>query len=356
MKRNIWKLKNLLICCFCLLLMLPCLAFGELELHFLDVGQGDAAVILCDGSVMMIDGGKPESSQMIYSYLTNTLGIDHIDVMIASHPHSDHVGGLSAALNACRTDVIYTPLYYYNDTVFLRFRDMAAERNMNFVMPLAGTSIAFGGANVSFLAPYKLYGDTNDNSILLRIDYGTTSFLFTGDAEIPEEQEVLSANPDALRADVLKVGHHGSSSSSSEVFLQAVHPKIALIGVGAGNTYGHPSSSVLKLLHDMDVELYRTDLHGTIILHSDGSTISVQTARAPESPESVYTLTWAAFLETEADAHSAAAYYVGNIKSMKFHTPDCEGAVKMSQKNQIRFETREEAIQAGYFPCGTCKP
>ena len=193
-------------------------ALASLEVHFLDVGQGDAAIVLCDGKVMMIDGGKPDNSQFIYSYLTGTLGLSGIDVMVLSHPHSDHAGGLSAALAACRTERILTPVYYYNDPVFLRFRDLAAEQNLMFEMPLAGTKLSLGAAEISFLAPYKLFGDTNDNSIMMRLSYGNTSFLFTGDAEIPEEMEALERAPELLRADVLKVGHHGSSSSSGRTF------------------------------------------------------------------------------------------------------------------------------------------
>ncbi|MBQ9009994.1 MAG: MBL fold metallo-hydrolase [Clostridia bacterium] len=331
-------------------------ALAELEIHFLDVGQGDAAIVLCDGYVMMIDGGKPENSQFIYSYLTGTLGLSQIDVMVLSHPHNDHVGGLSAALSACQTERILTPLFYYDDPVFLRFREMAAERNLLFEMPLPGTEMSLGGAGIVFLGPYRLFGDTNDNSIMMRLDYGQTSFLFTGDAEIPEEVEVLERVPELLHVDVLKVGHHGSSSSSGVSFLTEVRPEMALIGVGAGNTYGHPAHEVLDRFREMNTQVYRTDLHGTIVLTSDGNTVSVRTERVPESPESVYTLSWADYLTETPQTHPEAEYYVGNVKSQRFHLPECEGAVKMSEKNKIRFDTRQEAIQAGYQPCGTCKP
>jgi len=201
-----------------------------------------------------------------------------------------------------------------------------------------------------------MFGDINDDSILLRIEYGATSFLFTGDAEIPEEQEVLAEYADALRSTVLKVGHHGSSSSSCAEFLEKVHPEIALIGTGAANSYGHPAAEVLGTLHDLGAEIYRTDLHGAVHLTSDGTSIAVQTERVPADPTITYTLTWADYLETESGMHSDAEYYVGNVKSLRFHLPTCEGAVKMSEKNRIRFETRDEAVQAGYKPCGTCNP
>ncbi len=350
------RLMAVLVLCLAVGLLGCVSAVAALEIHFLDVGQGDAAVVLCDGKVMMIDGGKPESSQFIYSYLTGTLGLSRIDVMILSHPHSDHAGGLSAALSACRTERILTPMYYYDDPAFLRFRDLAAERNLFFEMPLAGTKRMFGAAEISFLAPYKLYGDTNDSSIVMRLDYGRTSFLFTGDAEIPEEVEILERCPELLRADVLKVGHHGSSTSSGEAFLEAVRPEIALMGVGAGNTYGHPALDVLQRFREKETQVYRTDLHGTVVLFSDGNTISVRTERTPENQESVYTLSWGGYLGEVPEEHPAADYYVGNVKSRRFHLPECEGAVKMSEKNRTRFETREEAIQAGYQPCGGCKP
>ena len=339
---------------FLLFMLAAAIASADLSIHFLDVGQGDAVICTCDGKVMMIDGGRPESSQMIYSYLRD-LGIEKIDIMVLTHPHSDHVGGLSAALSACDTGIIYTPIYYYNDPAFLRFRDMAAERNLPFVMPLSGTSFSFGDARVTVLAPYKLFGDTNDNSLVLRIAYGTHTFLFTGDAEVPEEQEILGSGAE-IASTVLKVGHHGSGSSSSEAFLKAVHPKIALIGVGPGNTYGHPALDVLSRLRDLGSEIYRTDLHGTVILTSDGKNLEITTERQPTGEEDVYTLSWAMLTGAAEEEHPPAEYYVGNVKSQKFHLPECEGALKMSEKNKMVFDTREEAIAAGYQPCGTCHP
>ena len=341
-----------LVLVFVCLLTLPALSLAALDVYFLDVGQGDASLILCDGESMLIDGGPPAASRFIYSILTRDLKLQRLDHLIATHPHSDHVGGLSAALSACQPGLVYSPVYYFNDPVFLRFRELVLQRMCNFTMPLPGQSLSLGGARVTFLAPSKLFGDMNDNSICLRLDYGTTSFLFTGDAEVPEELELLSSGL-PLHADVLKVGHHGSSTSSSEEFLNAVSPAYALIGVGAGNTYSHPSLEVLSRLASRQVRLYRTDLHGTIRVHSDGIGITVIPEKTPPDEAAVYTLTYAAQEQAPTEASS---YYVGNIKSMRFHRPECEGAVKMSEKNRTTFQTRTDAIAAGYQPCGTCKP
>ena len=210
-----------LVLVFVCLLTLPALSLAALDVYFLDVGQGDASLILCDGESMLIDGGPPAASRFIYSILTRDLKLQRLDHLIATHPHSDHVGGLSAALSACQPGLVYSPVYFFNDPVFLRFRELVLQRSCSFTMPLPGQSLMLGGARVTFLAPSKLFGAMNDNSICLRLDYGTTSFLFTGDAEVPEELELLSSGL-PLHADVLKVGHHGSSTSSSEEFLNAV--------------------------------------------------------------------------------------------------------------------------------------
>lgn len=241
--------------------------------YFLDVGQGDATVIVCDGEVLMIDGGPPSASQFIYSFLRNTLQTNHIDVMIATHPHADHVGGLSAALNACVVDVLYTSEINYDTKAWQSVLKYADAQGTLVVIPFPGDSFEIGGATVEILGPLWYHNNMNDLSLIIKLSYGDTSILITGDAEWEAEHDLLDAGVD-VSADVLRVGHHGSNTSTSYQFLRAVAPQYAIISVGTNNTYGHPDEETLSLLEDADVIVMRTDLLGSILCFSDGHAIT----------------------------------------------------------------------------------
>ena len=219
--------------------------------------------------VLMIDGGNAADSSLIYSMLKKTLSIEHIDYMIASHPHEDHVGGLSGALNACSVDTLYTPLLDYDTKAFRSMIRYAQEQGTTISIPAPGDHFMIGGADVEILGPLRQYDDMNDMSIICRITFGNTTFLFGGDAEWDAEHDLVAAGYD-LSADVLKVNHHGSNTSSSYVFLRAVMPSYAIISVGETNSYGHPSEDVLSRLWDVGAAIMRTDELGTIECVSDG--------------------------------------------------------------------------------------
>ncbi len=261
-----------------ILLFLTSTATAELTVHFLDVGQGDAAIVLCDGEAMMIDGGESKYSQLIFSYLRKTLNLSYIDVMVASHPHADHVGGLSAALNACQVGVLYTPEADYPSKTWDSVLKYADAQGTPVIIPMPGDVFDLGGATVEVLGPLWYSNNTNDLSLIMRITYGDVSFLFTGDAEWDEEHDLVEAGID-INADVLKVCHHGSSTSSSYVFLREVSPKYAVISVGEDNQYDHPTVETLSRLTDVGAVIYRTDEQGTIICTTDGTTVTFQTER-----------------------------------------------------------------------------
>lgn len=274
------KGKHKMKCCwtvlmFFILILLTQQAFAEegFSVHFLDVGQADAAIIICDNCVMMIDGGNPGDSSFIYSYLKNTLQVDHIDYMIAAHPHEDHIGGLSGALNACTVGKVYSPVLEYDSRAFRSLRKYTEAQGKELTIPSPGETFNLGTAQVQILGPLREYESTNDLSIILRIVYGETSFLFTGDAEWDSEHDLVDTGHD-LNATLLKVPHHGSDTSSSYVFLREVLPAYAVISVGEDNSYGHPTEAVLSRLRDAEAVVYRTDQYGTIICQSDGSTLS----------------------------------------------------------------------------------
>ena len=246
-----------------------------LRVHFLDVGQGDCAIVLCDGESMVIDGGPKTASRYIYSYIRDTLRLTHIDYVVSTHPHIDHVGGLATVLNAAPVDLLLTPTLEWDSNAFRSMMEFADLQDIAVVIPNAGNTLQLGSATVTVLHcwPEAIgLGRTNDASIVLRIDYGETSSLFTGDAEDWAEYMMLDSGAN-LKADVLKVSHHGSCTASTGQFLKAVQPECAVISCGKSNEYGHPHDIVMNRLNALNCSILRTDETGTIILQSNGKTV-----------------------------------------------------------------------------------
>ncbi len=244
-----------------------------LQVHFLDVGQGDCAIVLCDGKSMVIDGGPVSASRAVFSYIRNTLQLDHIDYVVSTHPHVDHVGGLAAVLNAAPVDLVLTPTLEWNSKAFRKMMEYAQLQGTPVIVPEEGDTLQLGGALVTVLHCWPgaiQEGRANDSSIVLRIDYYDTSFLFTGDAEDWSEYMMIDAGV-PLQADVLKVSHHGSRTACTEEFLRAVQPEYAVISVGKGNEYAHPHRAVLDRLNKTGCTVLRTDELGTIILSCNGN-------------------------------------------------------------------------------------
>jgi len=260
------------------LLILPATVLADLEVHFLDVGQGDCAIILCDGEAMVIDGGPKSASDKVYSYIRDTLGLKFIDFVVSTHPHVDHVSGLAAVLNAAPVESIYSLVMNWESKAFRNMLKYAMKQGAQISVPKDLDYFHVGGAEVTILLcmPEMIKeGRTNDASIVLRIDYGETSFLFTGDAEEYAEYTLEDYYQSYLKADVLKVAHHGSEYSSNEKFLGLVRPEYAVISVGKKNRYGHPHQETLDRLNAVGAKILRTDELGTIVFRSDGSLLSL---------------------------------------------------------------------------------
>ena len=314
---------------------------GGLEVHYIDVGQADAALVICDGHYMLIDGGNAEDSDLIYAYLERH-GARHLDCMVATHAHEDHIGGLSGALNCAAADAALCPVTEYDSKVFRNMVKYLEEQGKSVTVPRPGDRFALGSARVEILGPVKEYDDANNTSIVLRIDYGDTSFLFTGDMETGAEGDLIDSGAN-LSATVLKAGHHGSDTSSGYRFLREVMPQYAVISVGEGNKYGHPSDEALSRFRDAGAQVYRTDMQGHIVAKSDGKTVTFTTEKEADTA-------------TNPTSNFDLQTYIGNAGSKKFHLPDCASARNIQEDKRVEFASRVQAMAAGYEPCGRCKP
>lgn len=320
---------------------------------FIDVGQADAALVECDGEYMLIDGGNKADSSRIYSILKKE-AVPKLRMMVATHAHEDHIGGLPGALNYTSADLVLCPVRSYGSEAFEDFTKYAGD----ITVPQVGDTYPLGSAAVTILG-VNSGEDANNSSIVLRIDYGETSFLFTGDAEREAEQVILESGM-KLSATVLKVGHHGSDTGTTYPFLREIMPQYAVISAGEGNSYGHPTENTLSRLRDADVQVFRTDMQGDILCVSDGKTVTMTVSRNPDAD----VLSGPVVTEppTEAPAEAPAEEdtgrdYVANKNTKKFHYPSCSHAGEIKEKNRWDFHgTRQELIDKGYKPCGVCTP
>lgn len=315
---------------------------STLAVHFIDVGQADAALLVCGEHAMLIDGGNVADSSLVVSYLDGQ-GITALDYVICTHAHEDHVGGLSGPLNTCTAAHVLSPVTEYDSKAFRDFHKYTQAQGLELETPAAGDSFSLGDASVTVVGPLHAYSDTNNTSLVLRVAFGETAFLFTGDMERQAEADLVEAETD-LSATVLKVGHHGSDTSTSYPFLREVMPQYAVVSVGEGNSYGHPSRDALSRLRDAGTTVYRTDLSGTVVAVSDGASVTFTTEKdAAPSPG-----------RDAQPGASAARTYIGNANSKVFHLDACPNLP--AEKNQVLFSAREDAVNAGYTPCGNCKP
>ena len=251
----------------------PSVAEPGLTVHFLDVQHADSILLACGGEYALVDGGYPESGERIVSYMRQQ-GIKELDLLVGTHPHGDHIGGLPQVLNTFPTETVWTSQLPYTNDYVSNFTNAVTRNGADFVQPRPGESFRLGDATIDVIGPLNLrYEEANDLSLVLMVTYGDTRFLLTGDMEEVAERELVEAGVN-LKADVLKVGHHGSSSSTSYRFLRAVAPTYGVISLAAANEYGHPHRDPMSRLMDADVTIYRTDKMYDVVAFSDGETIS----------------------------------------------------------------------------------
>lgn len=244
-----------------------------LEVHFIDVGQGDAIFIKSGEQHMLIDSGDKHNLNDLVNYLKSH-DVSKIDYLIATHPHSDHIGAMAGIIESFEIGKIIMPDVIHSSKTFEDLLDAISNNNLKITKPLIGKEYNIGSASFVIIAPNSTdYSSLNDYSVGIKLTNGENSFILTGDAEINSENEMLN-NGISLKADVLKLAHHGSSTSNGNDFLDAVDPSIALISAKKDNSYGHPHVEIMQAMKDRKIQLYRTDEQGTIILISDGRTIS----------------------------------------------------------------------------------
>ena len=314
------------------------LSENGLTVQFIDVGQADCALLQCDGAFMLIDGGNRDDSQLVVSFLEQQ-GVKELDAVVCTHAHEDHVGGLPAVLAVYPTKAVYAPTKTYSSNIFDKFVYYTDQQGLDITIPAPGDRFSLGQAEVTVLGPVKSYPETNDTSIVLQVQYGATTFLFTGDMESEAENDMLDYWDGKVdwKTDVLKVGHHCSNSSTSYRFLNEISPEYGVISLGKDNSYGHPHKEPMSRLNQAGVTILRTDELGTIQAVSDGEEV---------------TLTWQNQSAVPENAEAAPQVFIGNKNSRKFHSQDC--ANLPSEKNSVEFSSYQDAVDAGYAPCGSC--
>lgn len=334
---------------------------NQLKVHFIDVGQADSILIQQGNNAMLIDAGNNEDSETVKNYIAKQ-GIKKLDYVIGTHAHEDHIGGLDYVINNFEIDKIYMPKATSNTKTFEDVVTAIKNKEMKITTPVPGDSFKLGEADCKILAPNSAsYKDLNNYSIAIKVTFKNNSFMFTGDAETISETEMLKKGFD-VKADVLKIGHHGSSSSTSDEFLKKVNPKYAVISAGKDNDYGHPHKETMKRLKDSGITVYRTDESGTIICTSDGNNISFNTKSgsynspsATSNNDSSSSNSKENTTESTKSSNSGNNQYVdsngkGLVKGSKskiYHVPGSKDYDKTTNVVEW-FKTIQEAEAAGY--------
>ncbi len=333
---------------------------AKMEVHFIDVGQGDSTLITCDGHAMLIDAGDYSKGTAIQNYLQKQK-VTKLDYLILTHPDSDHIGGAPVIITKFEIDKVFVSNYEKDNKTYLKLIQALDNKRLKYTTPKVGTQYTLGTAKITILAPNGEYDNPNDASVALMIQNGENKFLFTGDAGEDAERDMLGTDI-GLSADVLKAGHHGSRTSTSGKFFEAVSPSCAVISCGEDNSYGHPHAETLNTFRMNGVKVYRTDEDGTIVAVSDGKKVTFNVpasetwkAGEPNGNGSVWEAPSVKESQQEtAKAEASGTTYVLNTKTKKFHKTSCNSLPTANRKDST--ESRESIVAQGYQPCKRCNP
>lgn len=319
---------------------------GEgLNIHTIDVGQGDSTLLECDGSYMLIDAGETDYGNAVVDYLKQ-YNVDKLSYMVITHPHSDHYGGAEAVLESIDTENIILTEAYNTTRSWEDLVDYIDSNDYNVIIPETNQVFNLGKCNITTYVPEIDNDDLNNCSVVLKAEYNGMSALFTGDAGKPEESKILESGFD-VKADVLNIGHHGSRTSTGKEFLESVNPQLALISCGKNNDYGHPHKETTASLKKQNVKSLRTDEQGSIIVNMNDDILNISTSNGYS--ESIN-------LNDINETTNKEIQYIGNKNSKVYHNSSCTAVEKMSEKNKVIFHSAQEAENENYSPCKNCNP
>ena len=342
-----------------------------LQVHFIDVGQGDSILIRQGEESMLIDAGENKAGNKVVEYCKNQ-GITELEYVVGTHPHEDHIGGMDDVINNIDVNEIMLTKSEYTNSTYEDVLSAAKEHNVKDIYPATGEIFSLGDAVFTIMAPNRSdYLEVNNESLVIKMTYGNVSYLFCGDAEIESEYDMVENGVD-LSADVIKLGHHGSNTSSSQMILKTVKPSYAIISVGKDNSYGHPAAEILNRLKEYGIRYFRTDKEGNIISVTDGKNISFNNSQYEKVTTSDETMT----NENHSDKittneiqpieiqpseiqpdNGEENNYVLNNNTKKFHRTECRSGDDISESNREDYiGDREELINKGYSPCKICNP
>lgn len=333
---------------------------GVLEVHFIDVGQGDAMLIKQGSHSMVIDAGDNHYGDTVVDYLRQE-NIKNVDYVIGTHPHADHIGGLDDVINTFGVKSVILPNKIHTTKTFEDVLKAIESKGLKITTPVVGKQYELGQAKFTILAPNGSgYSNLNEYSVSIIIEFGDNSFVLTGDTETKGEQEIVN-NGLKLDADVMKAGHHGSNTSNTDKFLDRVNPDYVVIQVGEGNKYNHPDKDIMDKFEQRGIQIYRNDLHGSIVAISDGTNIKFTTRKGETPPKTtkvenpvVKTLPPKTESVKDVTTVPVTSAFVGTKTTKVFHKADCRHVAK--SKNRQEFGNVSEALNAGYRACKTCNP
>lgn len=370
----------------------------KMEVHFIDVGQGDATLIKCGEHAMLIDAGDDSKGTAVQNYLKKQK-VEKLDYLVLTHPDSDHIGGAPTIITKFEIKKVFVSNYEKDNKSYQKLIQALDDKDVTYLTPRVGWRYYLGTALITILAPNKEYDNPNDASVSLIIKNGDNKFFFSGDAGEDAENDILDNDID-ISADVYHVGHHGSKYSTSKEFFKAINPDYAVISCAEGNSYGHPHAETLNTLRTNGVKVYRTDEEGSIVATADGKKITFSvpasetwkageptgSANAAKSSNGKATQSTDGKTTQQSDekavqssdtqagqssneeaaseikepapetsaSNTTELTYVLNVKTMKFHKPSCNSLPTANRKDTS--ESRESVIAQGYVPCKKCNP